>query len=260
VDNEIKSNDMNGREKQFLQKLHELEELARTQGGMVTREQADEAVAGLGLDDEQKKLTDEYLRSHNVGIDAAASPEDYLDKEELDYFREYQEEIKALPEYTEGEKEAYTISAMAGDKGAQRALAEIFLPQVLDIAKLYAGQGAMLEDLVGEGNAALAAGVSMLAAMENAAEAQGMLTKMIMDAMEELVKEEYDSARVDDKLVKKLNKVADSANELARELERKVTVEELMQETGMSRQYILDAMRLSGNRIETIVKPDDAGF
>ena len=247
-------------EKIFLKKLHELEEKAREQGGEISPEQADEAFSGLGLTDEQKKPAYEYLKKHNVGIGAPASPEDYLDEAELDYLNEYREEIRGLQEYSDGEKEAYTLSAMAGDRNAQNRLAEIFLSQVLDIARLYAGQGVLIEDLIGEGNAALAAGVSMLAAMENAAEAQGMLTKMIMDSMEELVKEEYDSVKIDDKLVKKINKVADKANELAGELERKVTVEELIQETGMSGEYIIDAMRLSGGRIDTIVKPENAGF
>ncbi len=260
MDSDNKKIDTQKKEELFLKKLQKLEVLSREQGGMVSQEQADDAFSELSLDAGQKQLIDDYLKKHNVGIGMHAVPEDYLDKQELDYFKEYQEEIKSLPEYSDGEKEAFTISAMAGDRNAQQTLVEIFLPQVLDIAKLYAGQGAMLEDLIGEGNTALAAGVSMLAAMENASEAQGLLTKMIMDAMEELVKEEYDSARTDDKLVKKINKVADKANELAKELERKVTVEELMQETGMSREYILEAIRLSGDRIDTLVKPENAGF
>ena len=40
--------------------------------------------------------------------------------------------------------------------------------------------------------------------------------------------------------------------ELSDELKRKVTVEELMQETGMSRNKIMEAIRFSGNNIEYI--------
>lgn len=247
-------------ENTFLEKLQGLEDLAHDQGGMISQEQAGDAFKELKLSADQMSMVDDYLKKHNIGIGEPAAPEDYMDKQELDYFNEYKEEIAMLPEYSDGEKEAFTISAMAGDKDAQHRLAETFLPNVLDIAKLYSGQGILVEDLIGEGNAALAAGVSMLAALDNAAEAQGMLTKMIMDAMEELIKEEYDSTKIGERLEKKVNKVADKANELAKELERKVTVEELMKETGMSREYILEGMRLSGDHIETIVKPADAGF
>ena len=42
------------------------------------------------------------------------------------------------------------------------------------------------------------------------------------------------------------------ALELAEELQRKVTIEELMEETGMSRKMIEDAVRMSGFKIEDI--------
>ncbi len=70
------------------------------------------------------------------------------------------------------------------------AFIEIYLPQVIEISKLYTGQGVYIEDLVGEGNLALAQGVTMLGCLEHAKEAEGMLMKMVMDAMEELIQED----------------------------------------------------------------------
>ncbi|MDE5866330.1 MAG: hypothetical protein K2H31_07010, partial [Lachnospiraceae bacterium] len=99
-----------------------------------------------------------------------------------------------------------------------------------------------------------AMGVTMLGALENASEAQGMLGKMIMDAMEEYIAENEDEVEKDKKIADKVNKVADKANELAEDLHRKVTVEELMNETGMSRKTIVDAMRISADKIESIQK------
>ena len=48
------------------------------------------------------------------------------------------------------------MSVMAGDRAARQQLTESFLREVADIARLYAGQGVPLEDLIGEGNVALA--------------------------------------------------------------------------------------------------------
>ena len=73
---------------------------------------------------------------------------------------------------------------------AKKRLIEIYLPQVIEISKLYTGQGVYIEDLVGEGNLALAQGVTMLGCLEHAKEAEGMLMKMVMDAMEELIQED----------------------------------------------------------------------
>ena len=46
--------------------------------------------------------------------------------------------------------------------------------------------------------------------------------------------------------------MAEKAKELAKELRRKVTVEELAAESGMSEKAIRDAMRMSGFAIEDL--------
>lgn len=148
--------------------------------------------------------------------------------------------------------EGVTLSAMAGDKSAQARLIEMYLPQVIEVAKLYAGQGVFLEDLIGEGNVALASGVTMLGALENASEAQGMLGKLMMDAMEDLIREDFEEQKKDNKIADKVNKVADAANELSQTLGRKVTPAELADETGMSLYQILEAIRVSADKIEQI--------
>ena len=59
----------------------------------------------------------------------------------------------------------------------------------------------------------------------------------------------------DNKVLKKVNQVAEKAKELSEELRRKVTVEELCAETGLSEKAVMDAMRLSGYTIEDIENP-----
>ena len=125
-------------------------------------------------------------------------------------------------------------------------------PGFVEISKLYTGQGVFLEDLIGEGNVALSMGVTMLGCLEHAREAEGMLIKMIMDAMESIIDETLQETDKDKRVVERVNKVADKAKELAEELHRKVTVDELAEETGMSKKAIQDAMRMSGFAIEDI--------
>ena len=240
------------RELLFAEKLEEIRKLAREQGQCVSMDQVEECFAPLGLHEDQMAMVYDYLKKHNVGIGEPADPTDYLEEEELNYLEMYLQDLAALPEYTEAQKEAYTLSAMAGDLNAQKTLMEIYLPAVVEIAKLYAGQGVVIEDLIGEGNVAVAMGVSMLGAMEHAAEAQGMLGKMVMDAMEDLIAETADLKQKDNKLADKINRVSEKADELARELGRKVTVEELVAEGQISRKAALDAIRISGNKIDNL--------
>lgn len=239
-------------EELFAAKLQNLMKLASEQGNCVSREQACSCMEECDLNEEQMELVFSYLTAHKVGIGEPVNLDDYLSNEEIDYLTQYETELQELRTYSEGEKEGITLSAMAGDKDAQAQLIEIYLRDVIQIAKLYTGQGVFLEDLIGEGNVALAMGVSMLGALENASEAQGMLTKMIMDAMEELITEDFEEQKKDEKLAAKVNEVADAARELATALGRKVTTTELAQESGLSERRIREAVKFSAGKIEDI--------
>lgn len=236
----------------FAKTLEEVRALAKEQGNCVSEEQVREAFAQLALDNEQLQMVFDYLVKHKVGIGQPVNPDDYLSEEERDYLQDYLDEIAQLPAYSEGEKTAYTISAMAGDMQAQNKLVEMHLNEVVEIAKLYAGQGVFVEDLIGEGNVALAFGVGMLGSLERPEEADGMLAKMVMDAMEEYIAEHASNEKADLRVVDKVNKVMEKAKELSEELQRKVTVQELSEETGMSEKSIQEAVRMSGFQIEYI--------
>lgn len=242
----------------FAQTLEQVRRLAKEQGNCVSEEQVREAFAEQELNENQMQMVFDYLVKHKVGIGQPIDPDEFLTEEERDYLQDYLNEIAALPSYSTGELEAFTISAMAGEAEAQQKLVQGYLKDVVDIAKLYTGQGVFLEDLIGEGNVALAMGVGMLGSLEKPSEAQGMLAKLMMDAMEDYIQENAASAKTDRKVADKVNLVADKARELAEELHRKVTPEELARETGLSLKAIQDAYRMSGFKIEDIGGENEA--
>ena len=174
----------------FAQKLGEIRKLAKEQGNYVTKKQVAEAFAELEFQEDQFQMVYDYLTKHKIGIDEPVDLDEYLSEDEVDYLKMYEEELAAMESVTDGQREAILLSAMAGETDAKKRLVEIYLPQVIEISKLYTGQGVYIEDLVGEGNLALAQGVTMLGCLEHAKEAEGMLMKMVMDAMEELIQED----------------------------------------------------------------------
>ena len=239
------------KEVMFAEALEQLRTMAREQGNCVSEGQVREKLAELELEEPQIQLVFDYLLKHKVGIGQPLDPDEFLSEEERDYLQDYLDELAALPVYSQGEIEAISISAMAGEMEAQQ-LIQIYLKDVTDIAKLYTGQGVFLEDLIGEGNVALSIGVGMLGSLEKPSEVPGMLAKMIMDAMEDFIRESTEAGITDRKVAEKVNKVADKARELAEELHRKVTPEELAEESGLSLKAILEACRMSGFKIEDI--------
>ena len=234
----------------FAKTLEYIKNIAKEQGHIVSKEQVETAFAPLDFGPEQLEMVYEYLRKQKIGIEEAVDPDAYLSEEDVDYLDTYLEELKYIEDATPGEREAITLSAMAGDQDAQTRLIELFLPQVVEIAKLYAGQGAYLEDLIGEGNVALTIGVTMLGALEHASEAEGMLAKMIMDGMEEYIGLSVEQQKEDQKAIDLVNKVSEAARELSEDLRKKITPFELAKETGMELEDIEEAIRLSGDAIE----------
>lgn len=234
----------------FANTLEYIKKIAKEQGNIVSKEQVETAFEPMGFGAEQLEMVYEYLRKQKIGIEEAVDLDAYLSEEDVDYLDTYLEELKYIKEATDGEKEAIILSAMAGDLDAQTRMIELFLPQVVEIAKLYAGQGVYLEDLIGEGNVALTMGVSMLGALERASEAEGMLAKMIMDGMEEYIGLSAEQSKEDQKAIDLVNKVSDAAKEMSEDLRKKITPIELAEETGMPIEEIEEAIRLSGDHIE----------
>ncbi len=242
----------------FARTLEKVRSKAREQGNCISREQVEAEFDALDLNEGQLQMVFDYLAGQKIGIGEPVDLDSFLSEEEKNYLQGYFETIEALPAYSQGEIEAFTVAAMAGESQAQQRLVEVYLRDVVDIAKLYAGQGVLLEDLIGEGNVALTLGVGLLGSLEKPSEAGGMLVRMMMNAMEEYIQENAAGEQVGNRVAERVNRVADKARELAEELHRKVTPEELARHKGLSLKAIQDACRMSGFQIEDIEYAEDS--
>ena len=242
------------REKQvlFLQRLQEITKRARQSGNTVTEEELTEAFADLALDEAQMVQVREYLRTAGIGIGEALPAEEVLTDEERDHLADYEAMLDAIEIPSDNILDAVRLSAMAGEKEAQERLTEYSLKKVVDIARLYAGQGVYMEDLIGAGNEALLTAVKQLAPLEAPDEVDGFIGRRIMDAMEDLIALNLDIKAAEKTVEEKVNLIADRARELAEELGRKVSVAELAKEYEMDPEEIAEAVRLSGNAIADI--------
>lgn len=239
-------------EVKFAKILEDIKFAAKGQGNVIKESDVYEAFEELDLSKEQMDMVFDYLKNHKIGIDVPVNPDEMLTEEERSILDEYTAELENLETVTPDQKRAYTMSAMAGDGDAKEKLVTAYLPQVLEIAKLYTSQGVFLEDLIGEGNLALAEGMNMLGALEDPDEVEGMLIKLVMDAMEGIIKDTLDESETDEKIAVRVNEVAEEASRVAKEYGRKVTVKELTEESKLSRKKILDAIKLSAKNIEDI--------
>ena len=243
---------IDNKEKEFAETLKYVTRLARENKNVISKEQVDDAFTELDLDDKQLQMVYDYLKQHNIGVDEAIDTSDNLTTEESNYLQDYLESLEGLNKLSDGEREAVSMAAIAGDKYAQDKLIENYLPMVVDVARMYAEQGVFLEDLIGEGNVALTKGVTMLDAVGEPSEVESFLYKLMLDAMEKIIEENLAEDTGMQKVLNLVNEVNDKAKELSEDLRRKVTVEELMEETGWDEEKIRNAIKFSGDKIEDI--------
>ncbi len=238
------------KEIQFAKALQKIKELARLSGNTISKEEIADALKDLELNETQFQMIYEYLEKANIRIGDEWEMEPVLSGDDVDFIRLYEEELDMIGPCSEGEKEAVILSAMAGEETAKNRLIELKLREVIDIAKLYVGQGVLMEDLIGEGNTALSVGVSMLNCYENAKEAEDALAQIIMRGMEDAIRENEADAAFEENVLEIVNEIAEKAEELGKIFGRKVTVEELSEETGLSAEEIEKAVYFSGRQIE----------
>ncbi len=243
---------LDNKEKEFAEILKLVTRTARENKNVISKEQVELAFSELELDEKQLEMVFDYLQKHNIGIDEPVDVTENLTEEETNYINDYLESLEGLNKLSDGEKEAVSMAAIAGDKDAQARLIENYLPLVVDVARLYSEQGVFLEDLIGEGNVALTKGVTMLDAVGEPSEVEGFLYKLMLDAMERIIEENLAEDTGMQKVLTLVNEVADKAKELAEDLRRKVTVEELMEETGWDEEKIRSAIKFSGDNIEDL--------
>ena len=236
----------------FRGQLEDAVKTARKQGMYLSEEQVKEIFTELAEQQDKLKLVYEYLKGQHITVGNGEEPEIFLSDEDRYFLDQYLKKIQKNGEMSSQEKLEIIRLAMEDDEEAQKRLIEIYLPDVAQIAKLYTGQGIYLEDLIGEGNVALMSVIPMLNVLEKPEEADGFIGKFIMDAMERFLQEEEAAKEVDEKVLGKVNEVAEAAGALYEELRRKVTVEELAAESGFSVEQIEEAIRASGNSIEQI--------
>lgn len=239
----------------FLNKLQELKDGAYLQGGMVTSAQIDAMFSDLS--EEQKKFIVEYLEKNHIGIDEAIDPKSYMSESEINLLDMYTESLEAIDYVSDSVKRVLMMDAIAGKKEAKEQLMQQYLQSVIDTARLYSGQGVDFMDLIGEGNVALAVAMEQLDCVEGPDDVEPLIMQMIMNAMEELCKEEGSSDDTMKKVLELVEKVQTKAKDMTEELLRKVTIDELSEDSGISRKKIKEALSVSETLYDYIEKDEE---
>ncbi len=174
-----------------------------------------------------------------------------LTGEESSYYQMYLHEIKEVDRYEPGEEEDLLEAMLSGDERAKERLIEGNLRLVVNLTREFLGQGVLAADLVQEGNVALflavedyRRGMDFSRHVENA----------VRSALRRVIRQETGADDIAQTLAADANALMKATEDLAEDLGREATSQELASYLHMSSDRVeslvkmsLDAMNLPGS-------------
>ena len=186
------------------------------------------------LDEMAIEIIDPQLAQTSSGQERKGTLELYL--EEVDRFA-------PLPEETE-----YLLfeKAAGGDREAADTLIERYLACVCDLASEFEKTHPKVEaeDLVQEANIGLVMGVAELKKENSLASYRVKLLNYVTSFLEERVKSLEEAANSDQRIVNRMNQLADTIRELEQQLGHKPSIDELSVFLDLPEEDIRDLLRL----------------
>jgi RNA polymerase primary sigma factor len=202
-----------------------------------------------------------YVLENTVDDSSDDEKQAMLDKEEEVYVSMYLEDLESIPTLKECELEKLYLSLLEGDETARASLLETNLIRVVDIAKEYKGQGVTIGDLIQEGNIGLISALDEITSKKVIIQADPTVAKeYVMEAvrqsMEAVIHEQSDNRILEKRVVDRINYFNNCVKELAEDLGREATIDELSQYAKVDRSEIEDIMLITPDAIS--VKMDDS--
>lgn len=230
----------------FINQMDKLIKYGRQNGNFVSKADVDEYFKGIELSDDQKQLIYNFLYDAKIGVDEPFDFDEILDEDDVDFLQMYIDELESIKKYTQKEKNKLLDDFVSGDMSLKDRVIESYLWDVVETAKLYTGSGVTIEDLIGEGNVALAVIVEELDKRSSAKELDAFITDCIMSAMEELLYDDNSEANKSNTWAENANEVLEKAKELAQTLGRNVSVRELCEFGDFDEDFIKEVLQITG--------------
>ena len=250
----------------FRELLSEIKVLADQKGNQLTTDEVRHFFENAHLTDEQMEMVFAYLTGEKIRVigyqnqkqeedtiseDAVTEP--YQENDFLDVYCSEIDEIQRVS--SEEELKLFQLSA-AGDQRAKNKLTEQYLKTVYDLSHTYLFGSVSRGDLIQEGNIALMLALEELEISDNLEEYQKFIYEKISEAMEGAVNEYQDIRDMGEKIAERVNHLNEAIQNLEKDLEHKVSVEELSAYLEMPLDEIKDILKMAGDGIEVEKKED----
>lgn len=225
---------------EFRSKLSSIQELAAGQGNRLTVEEIEKFFEEDSLSREQTELVCDYLLSQKVSvigykkqpgkiIEAEEEAAD-LDSEEQDYLADYMQDIEGM-------------------KGGsvEEARMAYYLPLVVDTALKMHRKEVFIGDMVQEGNISL---MAALGRCEAGADDEDIVMEEVRAGIRAFIESQTETKRQDKKMVDQVAELDETIRHMSEDMGRKVSVDEVAQQLGMTEAQIEAILNLAGEEVK----------
>lgn len=262
----------------LIEALKDIVEIARTQNNEITMDEINEYTKNLSLNDENKEHVLEYLISNQLKIKGYTM----IPKNKLKYLDEQIEKVATFDEDNRSEnnielentkessesvqEEAYLNMYLAEldyikpclakeevelieklldkDITAKNRLIEIYLKEVVKLAKNYQGQGILMADLIQEGNIGLIYAIDSYEAEKDKVDFKKHIVTCINSTIEAAIDELISAKTFDKKVIAKVGYIREKLMAYMTDIGRKPTIEEAAQFLELPLDEVQDIIRL----------------
>lgn len=272
----------NTAKKEFNEILSKIVEYAAVSGNIISKETIHAYFKDLITDEKMydyiyKYLTDIQITVEGYKSDSTSSSDKKLDfdrtanpdiqrkvtesNEALAFYEMYLNEIHTLTADSASQMPKLFHSLISGNSSVAGSLAELYLPLVLKISEDFDNLGLSHSDLVAEGNLALYEAVlnytSPNGKIPDIRDFEQYITSRITNSLKSAVNEEIGSFRISSHLTDQINALNDASTELAKELGREATLEELCEKLSLGEDEVKELMKISINALTVVQTEDD---
>lgn len=170
-----------------------------------------------------------------------------LSEEEQAYLDEYQEFLSFIEPEEEGEKERLFEKLRNGNEFVKERLTSLYLKAVpMEAMKIPRGK-LFIGDLIQEGNIGLALGINAAASSDQPHE---VIMKSIKDELKRAVEDSDSTDKLDKEMITKVRALDESLTKLEKDLGRKVYLEEIAADMGITEEEVKEIIKLTGEEVE----------
>ena len=240
----------------FQEALGRLLLAAQAGGGALSIKEVENAFADIPLTQDQMAEIFRYLQNNHIeveGYEEEELPDSFTEAvpqknrgrggRGSSYLKLYRQELEQIMPLTPAEEQRLFEAFLEGDEASRQRLVESRLLLAAEEAARYTGKGLPEADLIQEANLAL---LLTLAEYEGTfSELDAKLRREIRLALENALEEETGSGDLQRYLAEQANRLLDLSAELAEELGRQATVQELAERMDLTEEAVEELMRMS---------------